>query len=257
MFVAGRVSGLIVFCIAVVSVLTGLSLSRKRTMQMRPIAGLQAVEEAGGRATEMGKPIFYSPGYADVAGTTAPPMLAGLNLLSHVSRLAARYSTKLVVTVGHANSYALATEIMRNAYLAEGKPDEFDIGNIYFTSEVQFAFTAASLGIMQREKPATAFLTGYFAAEAIVLAEAAAATQSMTISGTTNYFQIPFFMAACDYTMIGEEFLAAGAFISNNADLIGSIAGQDYVKLVAILTLLLGAVLKTMGNDWILNLLKK
>lgn len=257
MFIAGRVAGLFTVVAAMAFTLIGLNLARKRPFHMRAIPGLQAVEEAVGRATEMGKPIFYSPGYADVAGTTAPPTLAGLNLLSHVGRLAARYNTRLVTTVGHANTYALATEILRNAYVVEGKVDSFDIGNVYFTSEVQFAYTAASVGLIQREKPATAFLTGYFAAEAIVLAEATAATNSLSISGTTNYFQIPFFMAACDYTMIGEEFLAAGAFISNDPDLIGSIAGQDYLKIVAIFALLLGAVLKTLGNDTIVNLLKR
>lgn len=257
MLVQGRVSGLVLLLISIASMVIGLMVSRKKVPHMRPIPGLQAVEEAVGRATEMGKPIFYSPGYADVAGTTAPPTLAGLNLMAHVGRLAARYSTPLVVTVGHPNTYALTTEILKNCYTAEGKAEEYDIGNVYFTSEVQFAYTAASVGLMQREKPATAFLTGYFAAEAIVLAEAAAATQSMTISGTTNYFQIPFFMASCDYTMIGEEFLAAGAFISNNPDLVGSIAGQDYVKIIGILTLLCGALLKTFGSDAILNLLKR
>lgn len=257
MFVAGRVAGLVTVLAALAFVLIGLNVARRRPMHMRPIPGLMAVEEAVGRATEMGKPIFYSPGYADVAGTTAPPSLAGLNLLGHVGRLAARYNTRLVTTVGHANTYALATEILRNSYIAEGKADQFDIGDIYFTSDVQFAYTAASVGLIQREKPATAFLTGYFAAEAIVLAEATAATHSLSISGTTNYFQIPFFMAACDYTMIGEEFLAAGAFISNDPDLIGSIAGQDYVKIVGILLLLAGAVLKSFGSNLILDLLKR
>ena len=257
MFIAGRVAGLVTVILAMAFIVMGLRLARKRSFRMRPIPGLQAVEEAVGRATEMGKPIFYSPGYADVAGTTAPPTLAGLNLLSHVGRLAARYNTRLVTTVGHANTYALATEILRNAYVVEGKADAYDIGNVYFTSEVQFAFTAASVGLIQREKPATAFLTGYFAAEAIVLAEATAATNSLSIAGTTNYFQIPFFMAACDYTMIGEEFLAAGAFISNDPDLMGTIAGQDYVKIVAIAVLLVGAVLRTLGNSTIINLLKR
>lgn len=257
MFVAGRVAGLVTVVAALSFVLIGLNVARRRPIHLRPIPALMAVEEAVGRATEMGKPIFYSPGYADVAGTTAPPSLAGLNLLGHVGRLAARYNTRLVTTVGHPNTYALATEILRNSYLAEGKAEEFDIGNIYFTSDVQFAYTAASVGLIQREKPATAFLTGYFAAEAIVLAEATAATQSLSISGTTNYFQIPFFMAACDYTMIGEEFLAAGAFISNDPDLIGSIAGQDYVKIAAILALLLGSVLKSFGVSLVFDLLKR
>ncbi len=257
MFADGKLGGFIVVVLAMIFILLGLRRARKTPIEIRPIPGLQAVEEAVGRATEMGQPIFYSPGYADVAGTTAPPTLAGLNLLSHVGRLAARYNTRLVTTVGHANTYALAIEILRNAYVAEGRPDEFDLANVYFTSEVQFAYTAASVGLVQREKPATAFLTGYFAAEAIVIAEATAATNSMSISGTTNYFQIPFFMAACDYTMIGEEFLAAGAFISNEPNLIGSIAGQDYVKILAIAVLLLGAILKTAGSDVVIDLLKR
>lgn len=253
----GRFAGLIAVIVAMVFIYTGLSLARKRPFHMRPIPGLQAVEEAVGRATEMGKPIFYSPGYADVAGTTAPPTLAGLNLLSHVGHLAARYNTRLVTTVGHANTYALATEVLRTAYMAEGNPEGFNIGDVYFTSDVQFAYTAASVGVIQREKPATAFLTGYFAAESMVLAEATAAIGALSISGTTNYFQIPFFMAACDYTMIGEEFLAAGAFISNDPDLIGTIAGQDWMKICAIAILVVGAILSTAGNTTIVDLLKR
>lgn len=257
MLIQGRVSGLVALIVIFACIQYGLARARKKEQYFRPIAGLDAVEEAIGRATEMGKPVLYSPGYADVAGTTAPPTIAGLDLLSHVGRLAARYDTKLLVTVGHANTYALALEVMRNAYLAEGKPDAFNPENIFFTSDVQFAFTAATLGVAQREKPAATFYTGYFAAEAIILAEAAAAVNSISIAGTTNYFQIPFFVAACDYTMIGEEFLAAGAFISKDPARIGSIAGQDYVKILAIAVVVIGAVLKTMNNNWMINLLKR
>ncbi len=257
MFAAGRLAGLIAVVCAMAFILLGLSLAKKRPLHMRPIAGLLAVEEAVGRATEMGKPIFYTPGYSDVSGSTGPTTLAGLNLLGHVGRLAARYNTRLVTTVGHANTYALATEILRNAHIAEGKIDSFDIGDVYFTSEVQWAFAAASVGIVQREKPAAAFLTGYFAADAMIIAEAAATINSLSISGTTNYFQVPFFMAACDYTMIGEEFLAAGAFISNDPHQMGTIAGQDYVKILAIAILTLGAILRTGGSDVIVTLLKK
>lgn len=255
MFVKGRVSGLVALVFALVATLIGLSQAKRRKTHMRPIPGLVAIEEAVGRATEMGKPVFISPGYADVAGTTAPATLAGLDVMGHVGRLAARYNTKIIATVGHANTYALATEVLRNSYLVEGKLEDFDIGSINFTSEVQFAFTAASVGLMQREKPATAFLTGYYAAEAIILAEAASASQSMSISGTTNYFQTPFFMAACDYTMIGEEFLAAGAFISGDEQRVGSIVGQDYIKIAGIIALLLGAVLITFGNKSVLGFL--
>jgi len=226
-------------------------------MPFREIPGIRAIEEAVGRATEMGRPVVYSPGYADVSGSTAPAGLAGVTLLSHVARLCSRYDTGLKVTVGHANTYALTLETVKDAYLAEGKPETFDPGDIYFTSEQQFAFAAATLGVVQREKPAATFYTGYFAAEAILLAEGAAAVGSITISGTTNYFQIPFFVAACDYTMIGEEFLAASAFITRDPNQVGSIAGQDYVKICAIILVLCGVVLTTANIDWLTTLLSK
>ena len=78
----------------------------------------------------------------------------------------------------------------------------------------------------------------------------------MAIAGATNHFQIPFFAAACDYTMIGEEFLAAGAFISQDPNRIGGVTGQDYVKAIAALLVLVGALMVTMGNKSLVDLLK-
>jgi hypothetical protein len=256
LFIAGRASGFIALVIVFVSMLIGVARAKQRLPNFRKIAGLEAIEEAVGRATEMGKPVFYTPGFGDVSGTTAAPSLAGLDLLGYVGKLTARYDTRLEVSVGHPNSYTLAQEVLRNAYLSEGRPDSYNDEIIRFTSEIQFAYTAATLGMIQRGKPATCFFTGYFAAEAIILSEAAAAIGAMAIAGATNHFQIPFFAAACDYTMIGEEFLAAGAFISKDPNRIGGVAGQDYVKAIAALVLLVGALLVTMGNKSLADLLK-
>jgi len=257
LFVEGRIAGLLSLVIVFVCIELGLRKAKTQSIYTRPIAGLEAMDEAVGRATEMGKPIVFTPGYADIAGTTGAASLAGIDVLNHVSRLAARYDTGLLVVVGHPNTYALTVEVMKAAYIEEGRPDVFSPDNVRFTSDVQFAFTAAVLGVVQREKPATVFYTGYFAAEAIVVAEAAAAVGAMSISGTTNYFQIPFFVAACDYTMIGEEFLAAGAFISKDPKRIGTIAGQDYVKIATIIVTMVGAILSSMGIDTLTKALSK
>ena len=49
----------------------------------------------------------------------------------------------------------------------------------------------------------------------------------------------PFFVTACDYVLIGEEFYAASAYLSGSPEMIGSIKGQDYVKLFCMLFILL------------------
>ena len=46
--------------------------------------------------------------------------------------------------------------------------------------------------------------------------------------------QLPFFVCSCDYTLIGEEFYAASAYLSRESMLLGSVKGQDWVKSLVI-----------------------
>ena len=69
----------------------------------------------------------------------------------------------------------------------------------------------------------------------------------MQIAGTGSSSQIPFFVTACSYTLIGEEFYAASAYLSKQPEMIGSIKGQDYVKLLSMLLILI-VVLFSMLN---------
>lgn len=222
--------------------------AKGKVPRIRRIAGLEAIDEAVGRATEMGKPVLFTPGFGDVATSGAAPTIAGLDMMGYVGRLTAKHDTKIISTVGHPNTYALAEEVLRNAYIAEGKGERLPPDAVTFGTEIQFAYTAATLGLIQRDKPAACMFLGSFAAEAIVIAEAAVAIGAISIAGSTNHFQLPFFVAACDYTLIGEEFLAAGAYVSQDVRRIATIAGQDWVKLFAVVAMLAGAILATGGN---------
>jgi hypothetical protein len=56
---------------------------------------------------------------------------------------------------------------------------------------------------------------------------------------------LPFFVAACDYTLIGEEFFAASAYLSGEPHQLGSLKGQDVGKLICGLMILVGCTLAT------------
>ena len=60
--------------------------------------------------------------------------------------------------------------------------------------------------------------------------------------------QLPFFVAACDYTLIGEEFFAASAYLSNDPEQLGSLKGQDVGKVIAALLLVLGCLFATLSG---------
>jgi hypothetical protein len=88
---------------------------------------------------------------------------------------------------------------------------------------------------------------GAFYAESLLLAENGNSIGAIQIAGTAEPSQLPFFVAACDYTLIGEEFFAASAYLSGERDQLGSIKGQDIGKLLVAAVIVIGCVLDTVG----------
>ncbi len=87
---------------------------------------------------------------------------------------------------------------------------------------------------MVREKPGANLLLGMFYAESLVLAETGSSVGAIQIAGTDAVAQLPFFVTACDYTIIGEELYAASAYIGREPTLLGSLKGQDVFKAICI-----------------------
>ena len=69
---------------------------------------------------------------------------------------------------------------------------------------------------MHREQVGAAFMVGQFMAEALYLAESAAALDCISIAGTARATQLHFFVAACDYTLIAEEIFVISAYLTQD-----------------------------------------
>jgi hypothetical protein len=224
---------------------------------MRRIAGLEAIDEGIGRATELGRPIYYTPGRGTLTDSSASDTVAGLEILSYVAEQTARYEVDIAVAISDPSVYPVADEVVREAYSRTGHPDAYRPEMLRYLSPEQFAFGAASLGIMTRERSASAIMMGFFQAESLLLAEGAVQAGAISIGGCTRLYQIPFFVAACDYVLIGEELYAASSILSRNPIKLGSLVGQDIVKLVASALIIIGALLSTAKNNVLLDLIKK
>jgi hypothetical protein len=234
--------------------ITFITLARKgKKLYIRPLAGIEAVDEAIGRATEMGKPILYilGLGSADMIAT-----IASFIILGRVAKKTAEYQTPILVPCNDPINMAVAQETVRAAYLEAGRPDQYKEENIFYLTSMQFAYVAGVNGIMLREKPATNFYLGKFYAESLLLAETGSLAGSIQISGTDEIAQIPFFVAATDYTLIGEELYAASAYLGREPVLLGTLKGQDWGKAAVMIALLLGALAATFHFQYFLNLFK-
>ncbi len=213
---------------------------------VRRIAGLEAVEEAIGRATEMGRPILYVPGLDPMDEVAT---VAAVNILGEVAKRAGKYETKLVVPNRDPIVMAVAQQVVRESYSAVGKPHLYREEDVFYVTFSQFGFAAAVAGIMMREKPATNFFIGHFYAESLVLAETGNASGAIQIAGTDSDAQLPFFISACDYTLIGEELYAGSVYLSRQPLLLGALKAQDYAKVVIIAAMAVGIVLYMLNPD--------
>jgi len=222
--------GIVVLTVCV-SIITFIQLAKAGApLTIRKIAGLQAVEEAIGRATEMGRDILFIPGVEDMNDIQT---IAGINILGRVARLAAEHGADLEIPTRRSLVMTTARETVAEAYLAAGRPEAYNSDRIHYVTDEQFAFAAAVSGYMVRERPAACFYMGLFFAESLIFAETANSIGAIQVAGTAEVAQLPFFVAAADYTLIGEEFFAASAYLSGEPAQLGSLKGQDVGKVLA------------------------
>ena len=215
-----------------------------RPLRIRRLAALEAVDEAIGRATEMGRSVLFVPGIQDM---TDIQTVAGVTILGRVAKTAAEYDAKLEVPTCRSIVMTAARDAVQAAHFEAGRPETYNEGNITYLTDEQFGYVAAVTGSMVRDKPAACFYMGAFYAESLLFAENGNSIGAIQIAGTAEPSQLPFFVAACDYTLIGEEFFAASAYLSGERDQLGSIKGQDFGKLLAAAAIVIGCLLATVA----------
>lgn len=240
LFIIGvLIAGAVIFFIA--------HAKRGKKLFIRKIAGLEAIDEAIGRATEMGRPILFIPGINDMDDVQT---IAGITILGRVAKVVADYDIKINMPVARSIVMTVARETIKEAYVGAGRPDAYSDDMVHYITDEQFGYVAAVDGIMVREKPATCFYLGAFFAESLILAETGNSVGAIQIAGTAMPAQLPFFVAACDYTLIGEELFAASAYLSNEPKQLGSLKGQDVGKFMAMAAIALGVLGATIATAW-------
>jgi hypothetical protein len=225
-----------------------------RDIYIRRIAGLNAIDEAVGRATEMGRPVIMVPGLADAVDAI---VVQALNIFAYVSRIAARFSNPILICCYNAPTFTVAQEMIRDVYQQEGAIERYDQDSVRFISDRQFAFAAGVSGLILREQAAATFFLGAFYAESLILAETANSVGAIQVASSTEPTQTPFFIAACDYVLIGDEFYAASAYLTRQPVLVGSLVGQDWCKLAVIATLGIGIAMNSIQMNGTVSREKK
>lgn len=256
MIVEGLVFAFLTMIVSCAAILLGIREARQgKPPQIRTLTALDAINEGIGRATEMGRPVHFSAGVGNLTVRGAPVMIASLSFLSHIAEQAARFDCPLIATVAQGDVYQASEDIVRASYVRAGKADAFRPDAVRYLSVNQYVYAGGIVGIINREKVAVNIMIGHYANEALFIAEEAHSAGCLQIAGTTNEYQIPFFVAACDYTMIGEELYAGAAYVSRDPVIMGTVVAQDIVRVSLYVIILLGGIVQWLSpqNNFIRN----
>ncbi len=237
------------FALVAIAVVTLGFIARARRnpdLFIRRIPGLDAMEEAIGRATEMGKPVMFLNG---LDGMSSISTIAATSILGQVAKRVAAYDTRLLVPCFDPVVLSVSQEVLREGFTSAGRPDSYREQDAFFVTNDQFSYVAAVDGIMLREKPAACFYMGYYYAESLLLAETGGSVGAIQIAGTDSVTQLPFFIASCDYTLIGEELYAASAYLSREPIQLGSLKALDVGKMIIIAIVVLGSLIALTGAE--------
>ena len=225
---------------------------RGKPVFLRRIAGLEVIDDAIGRATEQDRPIMFNPGLDDLSIN----LFCSLAVMGHVVRKAAKLFMPVHVPIAQPLAYAMAEEYWKDGYAAADREGLFAVEDcIRYMSNNQSAYGAGIAGWIKREHIGANFIFGTYGFEAMVIAEAGQQADAIQVGCTPSFYQVPFFVVSCDYTVFGEEFFAAGAYFGRDPVLTGSLVGQDWSKLVLLSIILIGSITLTLLQTDIIRML--
>jgi hypothetical protein len=256
MIVPGRQFALIFLLVSFAIVYYTIRKAQKgRVPKIRPFPAIEAIPEAVGRCAEMGRPIFAAPGMGEIETAWAAETISGLNVVHYTARHAAKAGVDVISIVVRTPHIPLTQDAIRTAYLIEGTPERYRDDMVRFVP-YGMAYDVTIMGVAERERPAASVIVGTYWHPALYTIEAMNAVGAMNIGGTSRTVMTPFFIGGCDYFLMGEEVLAAGAYVSPDPVPKGSFEGQDIIKIVAGILIIVGAIAVTFGSRIIENILR-
>jgi hypothetical protein len=225
---------------------------RGKPVFLRRIAGLEVIDDAVGRATEQDRPIMFNPGFDGLSIN----LFCSLAVMGHIVRKASKLYMPVFVPIAQPLAYAMAEEYWKDGYAMSDREGIFQVDEcIRYMSNNQSAMGAGIAGWIKREHVGANFLFGTYGFEAMFIAEAGQQAGAIQVACTPSFYQVPFFVVSCDYTVFGEEFFAAGAYFGKDPVLTGSLVGQDWAKLVLLILILLGTLILTLVQQDLLRLM--
>ncbi|NVM22585.1 MAG: hypothetical protein HWN68_12505 [Desulfobacterales bacterium] len=229
----------------------------KRLPEIRPLAAIEAFDEAIGRAAEMGKPVWFGTGLGTMERGDSVEVQSGLAILGRAAEVAAKYDVWLQYMTHVPYQVPIAQDLIKDGYTKGGRPDLYNPNMVIYTgghgldAASQGALIGVTVDYLMSERPAAILMFGTLHWEIIMTLGTAARIGAMILAGCKSTYSMASTLMLGDYALVGDEIYAAGAYLSKQPFELGVIEGQDWIKIFVIALLLVSAVVINLDLfDW-------
>ncbi len=239
--------GLVLVLVAA-GLLLGLTfVKRKSAPVFREIAAFARLRRAIGISVEDGTRLHISLGRSGLQTPNGAPGLAGLAMLRHLIEQTSASDKPPVVTSGAGDLSILTRDTLQAGYKAAGAEELYDPTTGRLTGLTPFSFAVGAIPSMRDEDVSSNVFIGHFGPEVALLTDTAERTNSPAVAAAVDPTAQAILYASVEEPLIGEELFAAGAYINAGPAHQASLQVQDILRVVIILVLLGGSVLKLAG----------
>ena len=213
---------------------------------LRPIAAYKRLCELVSQAAESGHVIHVGMGSGGIGTPATPEALMGLTVFGYIARQAGQYNQATLGTTGDPTILTAAQGILQRARAEAGFPEQYSGRELQFYGPHPFAYAVGAFDSLRARPYLANVLLGHFGAEGLWLAEATSSKEMSRLGGVAPPTAAALMQSSLDETVIGEEVFAAGAYLDKPSHL-GSLASQDLMRIIIILTILVGSILTSLG----------
>jgi hypothetical protein len=224
-------------------------LRQGREVGLRPLPAYRTLRTQVGRAIESGRHVHITLGRAGLHSPAGPTSVAALTALDHLAVDSCASGIPPMVTLGEATLLPAAQDSLRQGFAQAGRLSAYSpIQTQFIAPETQpMAYAAGVSNELHAGNVGSNLMIGRFGPEIAIMGEAAARANAPQVIGSDDPTALALASVLTRDLLIGEELLAAGAYLQGKPWQIASLRSQDVLRWLIMGLIFVFAVLKGIG----------
>jgi hypothetical protein len=214
---------------------------------MRSLSAYDMLARQVGQAVESGGRVHVSLGPGSIIGEETGTVLAGIGILESVSESSSVSDTSPVATTGDATTLPVMGDAIIRSYRNKDVLDRYETTSARLVSLDPISMAGGTTSVIIDDNVQANVLVGSFGEEMALIAETGQRRRIPQVAGSDKLSGQAVAYAMTDHSLIGEELYVARAYLSQEPVGIASLAVQDILRWMIIISIVVGSILGAFG----------